>query len=200
MDSKLKNSWICVDLKKKTSVTRLRLQGSPGNTSRVESIWIDHSNDGSNWLCHHAVCGEIECVYDKTIEYDMYSAQSQLAGDGKKRDKFAEIDIWPPIQTRFVRLRPSSYHQEVALRFDLFGPPIARQQFARDVRIGDLCQQDRATAMAKIKGSSLESRVIQVDCQSVIRGALDRANLNYVGYVIPRSLLIGHDLLVADHW
>ncbi len=53
-------------------------------------------------------------------------------------DKFAEINIWPPINSRFIRIRPAKYFNAIAMRFDLYGPPVSRLEYARVVKYGDL--------------------------------------------------------------
>lgn len=178
-DQKLNNSWIRIDLKEKKMITKIRLQGTPGNTSYCKSIWIDYSNDGTSWICHNSHCGEIKCCYDQS-EQNIFGVDDD---DIKNIDKFSEIPIWPPIHARFIRIRPNEYHKEIALRFDFFGRLDQKLECARVVRFGDLSNEERSEALKKIKHASINTRIIQVDCRAVIRRALDTARMSYVGYV-----------------
>merc|ERR1719242_286788 len=38
-------------------------------------------------------------------------------------DKFAPIVLWPPIIARYIRIRPIDFHEEIAMRFEFYGPP-----------------------------------------------------------------------------
>ena len=162
-------------------ITKLRLQGSPnGNKSHIKSIWIDFSDDGASWICHNSLDGdkfaEIECVYDKLQE-------NAFGADDIESDKFAEVEIWPPINARFIRIRPYDYSDDVALRFNLYGPPTNRLEFARVVKYDDLSEENRQLVLSKVKHVDHNTKMIQVDCKSVIRKALDDANMKNVGYV-----------------
>lgn len=192
-DMKLNNSWIRLDLKDmaaipsakdakdgdKKMITKIRIQGTPGHTAYCKSIWIDYSNDGTTWTCHNSLDGEIKLIYDKTEENYF-----GVMDDSKDTDKFAEIQIFPAIHARFIRIRPSEYHNEIALRFDILGRNDHNSEIARCVRFGDLSREDQSEARKKIKHAEDNQRIIQVDCKAVIRRALDAAHMTYVGYVI----------------
>merc|ERR1719242_1954012 len=145
--SKLNNSWISVDLRRETKVSKLRIQGDAGNQSYVKSIRIDYSEDATTWKCYN-VCGEINCEPTESEKRSPLRSPeptvSPMAADHlSKTDKFAEIHLWPPIIARYIRIRPIEYHNEIAMRFEFYGPPLGDiTNFARVIEFGELSKTD----------------------------------------------------------
>ena len=128
----------------------------------------------------------MKCIYDKSAE-DMPSTAYPSNEFGaweemKIEDNFAEIEIWPPIHARFIRLRPFDYHQEIAMRFDLYGPNGHRLEFARVVQFGTLSKEYKPDVRKKFHHVSANTRIIQYDCRAIIRKALNEAGMVRVGY------------------
>ena len=93
----LNNSWICVDFCEKRMITKLRLQGSPnGNECYVKSVWIDYSDDGTEWQCHNTLNAhaQIECEY-------VHAGDDE---DGQQTDAFAEMVLRPLIDCKWREL------------------------------------------------------------------------------------------------
>eukprot|EP00484_Ammonia_sp_Unknown_P028189 CAMPEP_0197025448 /NCGR_PEP_ID=MMETSP1384-20130603/5784_1 /TAXON_ID=29189 /ORGANISM="Ammonia sp." /LENGTH=884 /DNA_ID=CAMNT_0042453977 /DNA_START=20 /DNA_END=2674 /DNA_ORIENTATION=+ len=172
---KMGNSWIQIDLKERKFITKILIQGSKGNEAYIKSFWLDSSDDASTWKCHNGTEGEYKCVFNKTDEgYE----------EVKTTDDYAEVVVWPPIHGRFIRIRPHDYHKEIALRFDLHGVLTKETDFAREVRFGDLPQSHRADVIRKYQRDlPVDKLLIQVDCRALIRGALDKAGFDYVGFL-----------------
>ena len=166
-DLKLNNEiWIKIDLKLQTKISKIRIQGTQNHNEYIKSLWIDYSDNGCNWLSY-SIKNEIQCIYNKIINNNIY----------------CDILIWPSINTRFIRIRPCDYYGKfIGLRFDIYGPSKNQFNFARIIRYKNLKQNHRILASKKIKKIAKNPKIIQVDCKSVIRAALNRAGLTYVGY------------------
>ena len=191
--SKFNNSWIAVDLQQQTKVTKMRIQGNVGNTSYVKSIWIDYSNNGAKWECYNEN-REIECIPDEF-------AKTTLFANKRGMDKFAEIELWPPIIARYIRIRPVEHVNEIAMRFEFYGPLSNSREvsFARVIPYGKLSENEQREAQMRCPNAHKDTSIIQVDCRKVIRKALDDVGLSYVGYVHLQIVLLYHISMWIGH-
>eukprot|EP01084_Bolivina_argentea_P077774 141101_1 len=151
---------------------------SKNNRGYVTSIWIDYSANGTTWICHNNTDGEYKLEYSQ-LDNNIFGAMDNT----NSHDKYAEIEIWPPIHARFIRIRPTKYCISIAMRFDFYGPSTNRLEYARVIKYGDLSEEDRHSANLKLKHATMNTRLIQVDCKAVIRKALNDAGMSYVGFV-----------------
>ena len=182
------------------------VSGSPDHSSYVQSFWIDYSDDCCQWKSHPL--GEIKCKY-KNHKSKSSSKKSLHLTDlnllQKNEDPngiYAEVIIWPAITARFVRIRPYSVFNKVAIRMELFGfsrvVDAANLSFARVVTLYDVNESDKKRLMERVKNMSPDTKVIQVDCKAIISAALDRAGLTSVGYDVykKKNNQISHILII----
>ena len=172
-------------------------EGSPDRKSRVESFWIDYSDDCCQWQSHPQ--GEIKCKYldhsrrSKKVSLgraNLAPISESASDDGS--GVFAEIMIWPTITARFIRIRPYTILNKVAVRMELFGyRDIVRSanEYARVVTLNDVNERDKGALMERTKNLPANTRVIQVDCKAVIQAALDKAKITSVGFETHRISL-----------
>ena len=146
------------------------MQGSESRKNYVVSFWIDYSQDNCTWQSH--TMGEVNI---KDHDYNPV-----------KHDYF-ELDIWPAIEARFIRIRPSKIHGKVAIKLGLYGHhniiSASNLAAARIVTIKEASKNFKKEILEKTRNMSLDTKIIQVDCQVVIRQALERAGLLSVGFL-----------------
>lgn len=104
-------------------------------------------------------------------------------------NRTAIIDIWPNINSRFVRIRPSTYHVHCALRLDIYGYSCVNEGVhlslarARVVSLDDTVGHNRKQLLRVLKNRPTDTKAIQIDCKAVITGALDISNMLDVGFL-----------------
>ena len=158
----------------------------------MESFWIDYSDDCCQWQSHPQ--GEIKCKY---MDHSRRSKKSSI-GHGKLQpisesasddgtSFYAKVMIWPTITARFIRIRPYTIKNKVAVRMELFGHRDIKKtanEAARVVTLMDVNERDKGALMERTKNLPADTRVIQVDCKAVITAALDKAKITSVGCAI----------------
>ena len=158
-------SFIQIDLKAIKQITRLEVYGNKDHTMYINSLWIDYSNDGCQWKSHFAQ--ETECIYDK--------------------NGVAIITIWPVLMARFIRIRVCKWTNYCALKIKLFGINNSFQTVAnhraRVITLRDIDAENKKGLLKKTKHLSVDTKVIQVDCEQVIRGALNLAGIKSVSFI-----------------
>jgi len=151
----LRDVWISFDLGMKQIVTQICIQGSLEHTQYVTRLWLDFSDDGCKWHTHPMRC--VQCRYNE--------------------EQYAIIKVWPSIHAQFIRLRPSDWHNHVALRAEIYGSKTQQIQFGRVVTLNTIHPKEKQHLMEMLKHKSPDTKVIQVNLKAVVCAALDRAGL-----------------------
>eukprot|EP01084_Bolivina_argentea_P220294 373371_1 len=179
------DTWLRIDVGNKI-ITKLFLQGSPDHLSYVKSFWIDYSDDCCQWKSHPL--GEIKCKY-KNHNVQGLSDKSLHLGlnEDKEPNMIATIIIWPAIKSRFIRIRPYTILNKVAIRLELYGFTDINIRFlnlpiARVVTLDDVNEFDKLKLMERVTNLPSNAQVIQINCKQVISEALDRGGVTAVSF------------------
>ncbi|XP_066542114.1 discoidin, CUB and LCCL domain-containing protein 2 isoform X2 [Hoplias malabaricus] len=102
-----KKQWIQVDLKRKKKVTGIITTGStlPEYQFYVSTYYVHYSSDGQNWTAYQEGASNQVKVFQGNTNYHQ-----------EVRNNFI-----PPLGARFIRIMPSQWHQQIALKMELLG-------------------------------------------------------------------------------
>ena len=94
------DQWVQADLGTTQRIESVTTQGRPSDVyvQRVTTYYISYSQDGTNWV-------DIPTLYSGNV--DQFTKKTN--------------DLPPNTVARFVRLRPQTWHNHIALRFDVVG-------------------------------------------------------------------------------
>ncbi|KAL9968117.1 hypothetical protein ACROYT_G026449 [Oculina patagonica] len=101
------NQWIQVDLDSYTKVTGIATQGRNANNQWVTKYKLQYSDDGVNFDFY------VEAGQSSPKEFDA----------NQDSDTIVYHQFNPPIVARFIRLRPTAWHNHISMRMELFGCP-----------------------------------------------------------------------------
>eukprot|EP01084_Bolivina_argentea_P122546 217152_1 len=177
-NQKLGNIWIMFDLGMKKVITQLYIQGNFDHSEYITSLWIDYSDDGCVYKSHPMRLIKIASKYiDATTDTkDNYFSSKY---------KYVIVDIWPCIQAQFIRLRPTDWIGNIAMRIELYGTTIELYQpelsNSKVVTLDTVNTSDKHIALEALKGIPTDTPVIQVYLKSVVSKALDKAQVRNYG-------------------
>ncbi|XP_078375887.1 uncharacterized protein LOC144659348 [Oculina patagonica] len=104
------NQWIQIDLVSYTKVTRIATQGrNAAHNQWVTKYKLQYSDDGVNFYYY------MEAGQNSPKEFDA----------NQDRDTPVYHQLSPPIQSRYIRLRPTAWHSHISMRMELYGCKIA---------------------------------------------------------------------------
>ncbi|XP_047457896.1 discoidin, CUB and LCCL domain-containing protein 2 isoform X2 [Mugil cephalus] len=108
------HQWLQVDLKRVKRITGITTTGStrrdyPYYVSAYRVLW---SHDGKRWFSYREANSTQDKIFQGNINY-LHEVRNNFI---------------PPIEARFVRINPTSWHQRIALKLELLGcqPPQVR--------------------------------------------------------------------------
>ncbi|XP_022794434.1 EGF-like repeat and discoidin I-like domain-containing protein 3 [Stylophora pistillata] len=99
------NQWIQVALSSYTKLTSIATQGRNAYKQWVTAYQLQYSDDGMNFY-YYKVPG--------------HSSPKTLEGN-KDMDSVVYHKLNPPIQARYIRLRPTDWYAYISLRMELYG-------------------------------------------------------------------------------
>ncbi|XP_022794505.1 lactadherin-like, partial [Stylophora pistillata] len=99
------NQWIQVALGSYTKLTSIATQGRNAHNQWVTAYKLQYSDDGMNFY-YYKVPG--------------HSSPKTFEGN-KDRDSVVYHNLNPPIQARYIRLRPTAWYRHISLRMELYG-------------------------------------------------------------------------------
>ncbi|CAJ1079705.1 discoidin%2C CUB and LCCL domain-containing protein 2 [Xyrichtys novacula] len=108
--------WLQVDLKREKRITGIITTGSTLREYQyyVSTYQVQHSNDGQQWNIYREANSTQDKIFQGNINY-LHEVRNNFI---------------PPIEARFVRINPTSWHQRIALKLELLGcqiPPERRR-------------------------------------------------------------------------
>ncbi|XP_041662528.1 discoidin, CUB and LCCL domain-containing protein 2 [Cheilinus undulatus] len=110
------HQWLQVDLKREKRITGIITTGSTLREYQyyVSGYQIQYSNDGQQWYIYREANSTHDKIFQGNINY-LHEVRNNFI---------------PPIEARFLRIHPSSWHQRIALKLELLGcqiPPVRRR-------------------------------------------------------------------------
>ncbi|KAM5179444.1 discoidin, CUB and LCCL domain-containing protein 2 isoform 2-T3 [Mantella aurantiaca] len=101
------HQWLQIDLNKPTKVTGIITTGSTVSKYNyyVSSYKIEHSEDGLRWIVYKDPNTDRDKIFQGNSDYYQ-----------EVRNNFI-----PPIVARFVKIRPTGWHQKIAVKVELLG-------------------------------------------------------------------------------
>ncbi|XP_066029720.1 uncharacterized protein [Pocillopora verrucosa] len=104
-----KNQWIQVALGSYTKLTSIATQGRNAQSQWVTAYKLQYSEDGVNFY-YYKVPGQ--------------SSPKVFKGN-KDRDSIVYHHLNPPIEARYIKLRPTAWYGHISLRMELYGCSVA---------------------------------------------------------------------------
>ncbi|XP_034549378.1 discoidin, CUB and LCCL domain-containing protein 2 [Notolabrus celidotus] len=101
------NQWLQVDLKREKRITGIITTGSTLREYQyyISAYRVKYSNDGQQWYMYREANSTQDKIFQGNINY-LHEVRNNFI---------------PPIEARFVRINPASWHQRIALRLELLG-------------------------------------------------------------------------------
>ncbi|XP_074550590.1 discoidin, CUB and LCCL domain-containing protein 2 [Halichoeres trimaculatus] len=101
------NQWLQVDLKREKRITGIITTGSTLREYQyyVSAYRVQYSNNGQQWSNYREANSTQDKIFQGNINY-LHEVRNNFI---------------PPIEARFVRINPASWHQRIALKLELLG-------------------------------------------------------------------------------
>ncbi|CAH3127335.1 unnamed protein product [Pocillopora meandrina] len=128
------NQWIQVKLPSNTKISRLSTQGRNAFNQWVTKYQLMYSEDGLNFHYYH--------------ERGQSSPKEFQGNSDSETIVYHELN--PPIEARYVRLRPTAWHNHISLRMELYGCEVCVQ--ALGMESGDIVDA-QITASSEFNGN-----------------------------------------------
>ncbi|XP_028250051.1 discoidin, CUB and LCCL domain-containing protein 2 [Parambassis ranga] len=108
--------WLQVDLKKEKRITGIITTGSTRREYQyyISTYRVLYSSDGKQWYGYREANSTQDKIFQGNINY-LHEVRNNFI---------------PPIEARFVRINPTSWHHRIALKLELLGcqfPPVSRR-------------------------------------------------------------------------
>uniref|UniRef100_A0A8C5GH25 Discoidin, CUB and LCCL domain containing 2 n=1 Tax=Gouania willdenowi TaxID=441366 RepID=A0A8C5GH25_GOUWI len=102
-----RQQWLQVDLKRQKRITGIITTGSTQREFQyyVSAYRVLHSNSGKQWVSYREANSTQDKIFQGNINY-LHEVRNNFI---------------PPIEARFVRINPTSWHQRIALKLELLG-------------------------------------------------------------------------------
>ena len=101
------------------SVVGEYIQADFGQLQRIQAIDTQGRQDWSNWVTSYKFAYSTDGVtYDYVTSDD---GSDRVFGGNSDRDTVVENSFDAPIVARFVRLYPQTYHDNMSLRWEVYG-------------------------------------------------------------------------------
>uniref|UniRef100_A0A8C9Y691 Discoidin, CUB and LCCL domain containing 2 n=1 Tax=Sander lucioperca TaxID=283035 RepID=A0A8C9Y691_SANLU len=102
--------WLQVDLKREKRIKGIITTGSTLREYQyyVTAYRVVHSNDGQQWYIYREANSTQDKIFQGNINY-LHEVRNNFI---------------PPIEARYVRIKPTLWHQRIALKLELLGCPI----------------------------------------------------------------------------
>ncbi|XP_022782671.1 uncharacterized protein LOC111323557 [Stylophora pistillata] len=113
------NQWIQVDLLAYTKVTQIVTQGRNAFAQWVTTYLLQYSGDGVTFHPYH-LPGE---------------SSAKIFSANQDSDSKVLHELTPPINTRYVRLSPVTWHNHISLRMELYGCPACADALGMESRL-----------------------------------------------------------------
>nr|XP_058960029.1 uncharacterized protein LOC131786985 isoform X3 [Pocillopora verrucosa] len=128
------NQWIQVKLPSNTKISRFSTQGRNAFNQWVTKYQLMYSEDGLNFHYYH--------------ERGQSSPKEFQGNSDSETIVYHELN--PPIEARYVRLRPTAWHNHISLRMELYGCEVCVQ--ALGMESGDIVDA-QITASSEFDGN-----------------------------------------------
>ncbi|XP_058960027.2 uncharacterized protein [Pocillopora verrucosa] len=112
------NQWIQVKLPSNTKISRFSTQGRNAFNQWVTKYQLMYSEDGLNFHYYH--------------ERGQSSPKEFQGNSDSETIVYHELN--PPIEARYVRLRPTAWHNHISLRMELYGCEVCVQALGMESR------------------------------------------------------------------
>ena len=202
-DQSFGNPWIWFDLQYVECITKIKVQKHPQGDSYIKSFWLDYSDDCCQWKTYDT--RELVTQYHDWDSESDEDDEEEDDGDENKGDDndnnisgtknlnensninndTSEHHIWPHIKARFIRIRPCEYHNNIALRLEIYSIEDTNkmQDFSRMIQPSKLNDKHRKVCYQLISNLSAGKYVQQLDCSKWVQNALEKAQINHAGFI-----------------
>ena len=165
----------------------------------IQEFWIEYSDDLCSWQSHpmrnikcHYIAGRRQQSMDDNYDDDGgqimrdTTVLPDYSSTGNPTEyHMATIKLWPVINAQFIRIRPWKWSQHIALRIELYGndKPSDSPQIGKLVTMDTVEPKYKVEVAEKLKNKDINTKVIQIDCLSIIKKAMDRGGCNSYGII-----------------